>query len=158
MGLEDYKRKRNFSKTPEPSGDEARPEKKKSELFFCVQKHLASHLANTGEWLPRIDGYKTWHDSPDHGLLWIRGVPGSGKSVIAATLAHRLSQEDVPVLYFFFRQIIDANHRPMNLLRDWLDQIILYSPPLQATLKEYIDTDRSLDSVAAVNPNPSPRA
>ncbi|KAL2684689.1 hypothetical protein Neosp_005774 [[Neocosmospora] mangrovei] len=112
------------------------------------RKHLASHLANTGEWLPRLDGYKTWHDSPDHGLLWIRGVPGSGKSVLAATLAHRLSQEDVPVLYFFFRQIIDANHRPINLLRDWLDQILLYSPPLQAALKEYIDTDRSLDSVS----------
>ncbi|WAO83058.1 Hypothetical protein NCS54_00023800 [Fusarium falciforme] len=112
------------------------------------RKHLASHLANTGEWLPRLDRYKTWHDSPDHGLLWIRGVPGSGKSVIAATLAHRLSQEDVPVLYFFFRQIIDASHRPINLLRDWLDQILLYSPPLQATLKEYIDTDRSLDSVS----------
>ncbi|RSL46418.1 hypothetical protein CEP53_010331 [Fusarium sp. AF-6] len=112
------------------------------------RKHLASHLANTGEWLPRLDGYKTWHDNPDHGLLWIRGVPGSGKSVIAATLAHRLSQEDVPVLYFFFRQIIDANHRPINLLRDWLDQILLYSPPLQAILKEYIDTDRSLDSVS----------
>lgn len=112
------------------------------------RKHLASHLANTGEWLPRLDRYKTWHDSPDHGLLWIRGVPGSGKSVIAATLAHRLSQEDVPVLYFFFRQIIDANHRPINLLRDWLDQIVLYSPPLQATLKEYIDTGRSLDSVS----------
>ncbi|KAI8692655.1 hypothetical protein NCS56_00022500 [Fusarium sp. Ph1] len=112
------------------------------------RKHLASHLANTGEWLPRLDRYKTWHNSPDNGLLWIRGVPGSGKSVIAATLAHRLSQEDVPVLYFFFRQIIDANHRPINLLRDWLDQILLYSPPLQATLKEYIDTDRSLDSVS----------
>ncbi|RSL92936.1 hypothetical protein CDV31_014941 [Fusarium ambrosium] len=112
------------------------------------RKHLASHLANTGEWLPRLDGYKTWHDDPGHGLLWIRGVPGSGKSVIAATLAHRLSQEDVPVLYFFFRQIIDANHRPINLLRDWLDQILFYSPPLQALLKEYIDTDRSLDSVS----------
>ncbi|KAM6530703.1 hypothetical protein FSOLCH5_000201 [Fusarium solani] len=112
------------------------------------RKHLASHLANTGEWLPRLDRYETWHNSPDHGLLWIRGVPGSGKSVIAATLAHRLSQEDVPVLYFFFRQIVDANHRPINLLRDWLDQILLYSPPLQATLKEYIDTDRSLGSVS----------
>src|ERR1044072_6713080 len=44
--LQEYKRKRNFTKTPEPSGDE-KPKKPKSpqkELFFCVQKHLASHL------------------------------------------------------------------------------------------------------------------
>ena len=45
MALEDYRKKRDFKKTPEPSGDA--PLKKKTrgaELFFCVQKHLASHL------------------------------------------------------------------------------------------------------------------
>ena len=40
--LKEYKAKRNFSKTPEPSGDKKPPKRK--ELFFCVQKHLASHL------------------------------------------------------------------------------------------------------------------
>jgi bifunctional non-homologous end joining protein LigD len=42
MALEEYKRKRDFSKTPEPAGKVAR--RKTPELFFCVQKHLASHL------------------------------------------------------------------------------------------------------------------
>ena len=50
MVLEKYKQKRNFGSTPEPAGDvklaaerakSARPDKG---LFFCVQKHLASHL------------------------------------------------------------------------------------------------------------------
>lgn len=44
--LADYKAKRNFGRTPEPSGD-ATPAGKAAEangLFFCVQKHLASHL------------------------------------------------------------------------------------------------------------------
>src|SRR6266513_1200240 len=41
--LRQYKAKRNFAVTPEPSGD--RPPKHKAKgLFFCVQKHLASHL------------------------------------------------------------------------------------------------------------------
>jgi bifunctional non-homologous end joining protein LigD len=47
MALEDYKRKRDFTKSPEPTGDErqARGAAKRPEpLFFCVQKHLASHL------------------------------------------------------------------------------------------------------------------
>jgi bifunctional non-homologous end joining protein LigD len=46
MALEDYKRKRDFTKSPEPSGDEtpARRGRKSKGLFFCVQKHLASHL------------------------------------------------------------------------------------------------------------------
>src|SRR5229473_7176673 len=42
MALEEYKRKRDFSKTPEPAGSVRT--RKKPELFFCVQKHLASHL------------------------------------------------------------------------------------------------------------------
>ncbi|KAF4975155.1 hypothetical protein FZEAL_8032 [Fusarium zealandicum] len=112
------------------------------------RKHLAAHLENTGEWLPCLDAYKTWHDGSSHGLLWIKGVPGSGKSVVAASMAQKLSQEDVPVLFFFFRQIVDANHRPIKLLRDWLDQILIYSPPLQATLNDFIDEWRTLESVS----------
>ena len=44
--LSEYKAKRNFSKTPEPAGEvtPAKAKSKKKELFFCVQKHLASHL------------------------------------------------------------------------------------------------------------------
>src|ERR1700682_6577611 len=42
MALEEYRRKRDFSKTPEPSG-KARG-RTPQERFFCVQKHLASHL------------------------------------------------------------------------------------------------------------------
>lgn len=40
MGLVDYKRKRTFSKTPEPTGGKSRD----SKLHFVVQKHAASHL------------------------------------------------------------------------------------------------------------------
>jgi bifunctional non-homologous end joining protein LigD len=42
MALEEYGRKRNFAKTPEPPPKVAR--KRTEKRFFCVQKHLASHL------------------------------------------------------------------------------------------------------------------
>jgi bifunctional non-homologous end joining protein LigD len=42
MALEEYKRKRDFSKTPEPSGKA--PRRGSDTRFFCVQKHLATHL------------------------------------------------------------------------------------------------------------------
>ena len=50
MVLEKYKQKRNFNATPEPAGDLTRRDRAGEEakagqgLFFCVQKHLASHL------------------------------------------------------------------------------------------------------------------
>ncbi|KAK4447258.1 ankyrin repeat-containing protein [Podospora aff. communis PSN243] len=113
------------------------------------RKHLASHLPGTGDWLFSSDVYKQWHSSQDKGLLWIRGIPGSGKSVFAASIVDRLGQENCPVLYFFFRQIIDANHNPTAALRDWLTQLLPFSPPLQAKLKEYVDKKRHLDSLSS---------
>lgn len=103
------------------------------------RKHLAAHMPGTGKWLFAKPNYQKWHDGDDNGLLWIKGIPGSGKSVFAATLVDELSKEGHPVLFFFFRQIIEANHKPVNLLRDWLDQILEYSPPLQAELKPFVD-------------------
>jgi bifunctional non-homologous end joining protein LigD len=46
VALDEYRRKRDFTKSPEPAGDQdkARRARKSKPLFFCVQKHLASHL------------------------------------------------------------------------------------------------------------------
>jgi bifunctional non-homologous end joining protein LigD len=41
MGLQLYRKKRNFKATPEPSGEKVKP---KSRLKFVVQRHKASHL------------------------------------------------------------------------------------------------------------------
>ncbi|KAF5514408.1 Ankyrin-2 [Colletotrichum fructicola] len=112
------------------------------------KKHLSFHLDGTGDWLLSSLRYHTWHDGSDNGLLWIRGIPGSGKSVLAASLIHRLLQEDVPVLYFFFRQTIESNHEPVAALRDWLAQVLKFSPPLQLRMKRILDQNRSLDSVS----------
>ena len=58
--------------------------------------------------------------------------------MLAAKVIHRLLQEQVPVLYFFFRQIVDANHKPRAALQDWLAQALTHSPPVQLRLKDYL--------------------
>jgi len=113
------------------------------------RKHLASHLDGTGSWLTSTKAYQSWLYGDSHGMLWLKGAPGSGKSVMAAKLIQDLSRSQQPVVYFFFRQIIDANREPIALLRDWLAQILVYSPPLQRQLKTYMEGSRSLDSLSA---------
>jgi len=46
LALDDYRRKRDFTKSPEPRGKDkkARRPAKPPARLFCVQKHLASHL------------------------------------------------------------------------------------------------------------------
>ena len=48
MALEEYKRKRDFKKTPEPEGKVARTDAK--ERFFCVQKHRPATCTTTSAW------------------------------------------------------------------------------------------------------------
>ena len=112
-------------------------------------RHLSSHLPGTGDWIRVTDEFEKWVHSLDFGCLWIKAIPGAGKSVLAASLAARLSDHDrVPVIHFFFRQIVAANRKPQGLLRDWLSQVLLRSPWLQSKLHAYLEQEREIDSVA----------
>lgn len=113
-------------------------------------KHLASYANGTGQWIQNTDQYQKWlvSDGDGAGALWIKATAGAGKSVVAAHTASLLASENIPVLSFFFRQIIAKNRTPQALVQDWLSQLLPYSPKLQKSLKEKIDRSRRLESVA----------
>lgn len=113
------------------------------------RKHLTSYVPETGEWIQQSEEYQQWLFSPDHGVLWIKAVAGAGKSVVAANIISRLAKDDnVPVLYFFFRQIIASNKTPRSLIRDFLSQALPYNPRLRSTLQQYLEKGRDLDSIS----------
>lgn len=110
------------------------------------RKHINSHVPGTGEWILETDQYRRWREAEDQGSLWIRGIPGSGKSVVAARFIQRLqAQEDCPVLFFFFREIILSNRTPRSLVQDFACGLLPHSPQLQSSLKRLKDRHSTVE-------------
>lgn len=101
----------------------------------------AAH-AKTCRWLLQKPEYKDWLDTSKvlshHGLLWIKGKPGSGKStlmkfIVADTRKWKLV--DVVISFFFNARGEKLEKSTFGMYRSLLYQLLKALPDLQTILK-----------------------
>ncbi|KAI9641514.1 hypothetical protein NHQ30_010325 [Ciborinia camelliae] len=89
----------------------------------------------TGDWFVEEDDFKDWKISQPASLLWIHGIPGCGKSVLASRIIDALAAhckgreaEGLGLAYFYFDFSIEEQQKKTKMIRSVIWQLAVRSP------------------------------
>ncbi|KAI5804246.1 hypothetical protein DFH27DRAFT_524663 [Peziza echinospora] len=109
--------------------------------WLSTVPHISLHkmmvktcLHGTGEWLLGRVEFKQWINSSTSSILWLHGIPGSGKSMLVATVIRFLGEQmsmapsgklSMPIAFFYCaRDSVDPQRAdPEEVLRSILKQL-----------------------------------
>jgi ankyrin repeat domain-containing protein 50 len=113
--------------------------------------HVAArdkHEPSTGEWFLRSTELAEWSNNASTNL-WIRSIPGAGKTVLCSTIIDHLlrnQQADDFVLFFYFDFRDDNKQDLGSLLRSLIAQICVRSDHVPENVQTAFETGSVLDT------------
>ncbi|KAI4157307.1 MAG: hypothetical protein LQ342_008389 [Letrouitia transgressa] len=94
---------------------------------------------NKGGWLLASPEFERWHNSSSCATLWLRGVPGSGKTTLMSTVIDTLitqNNKNKNTAFFFFQQENQPENPAENILKSLLGQLFTSDIPLKSNFQK----------------------
>ena len=116
-------------------------------------KDVSDPMDKTCEWLFKHPNYLEWLNRR-HGLLWIKGKPGAGKSTL---VRHVLATDEqaksgiVVASFFFHARGSVLQKSPLGLFRSLLHQILQQVPELLSTFSSMFEKRCEIDGKIGEN-------
>lgn len=116
---------------------------------------LKGRQPGTGQWFLNSDGYRNWWGS-NNTTLFCPGIPGAGKTIMAATVIDDLSARFLHEQYIAIAYIYCNFHRRHeqkleDLLKALIKQLSLCLPSLPTHVKELYASHQSRNTRPSIN-------
>ncbi|KAG8664814.1 uncharacterized protein FPOAC1_013594 [Fusarium poae] len=86
-----------------------------------IEKTIGGLLKDSYYWILDHDDFRRFRNDPESRLLWIKGDPGKGKTMLLCGIINHLKQETSQVLSFYFCQATQSELRSaVSVLRGLL--------------------------------------
>ncbi|KAH9907262.1 NACHT domain-containing protein [Xylariomycetidae sp. FL2044] len=108
-----------------------------------IEETKGSLLKDSYKWILTTKEFLGWRDFDDEGmsrLLWVRGDPGKGKTMLVCGIITELdnrTQSDVDLCYFFCQATDTHLNSATSVLRGLLSMLVHQQPSLMSHLRDY---------------------
>ncbi|KAK4232875.1 NACHT domain-containing protein [Achaetomium macrosporum] len=116
-----------------------------------IEQTKGGLLPDSYHWILDNSGFQRWRDRPESSLLWIKGDPGKGKTMLLCGIVDELERGIVASgqnhnLAYFFCQATDSRiNNAIAVLRGLIHLLVRQQPSLLSHLrKKYDDAGKSL--------------
>jgi hypothetical protein len=109
-----------------------------------IQDTKGGLLKDLYRWVLHNDSFRQWHEDPQSRLLWIKGDPGKGKTMLLCGIIDELQASSTiaktNTVSYFFCQATDARiNSATAVLRGLLYMLVKQQPPLVSHVRKKYD-------------------
>ena len=97
-------------------------------------------LRDSYVWIVNYEDFINWRDGDETQLLWIKGDPGKGKTMLLIGIVKEIQSTSNSLLSYFFCQATDKNlNSTTAVLRGLIYRLLLQRPSLMSHIRDKYD-------------------